>query len=101
MISFLKQTIQDDFKDMDPPSSPSTERRKERDQAIKDSKDFSYNGIYEILIVPFKFEKLVFWQCMLYVSTLIYNSVVLPIRVTLILIKALPRISKQKIFTVR
>ena len=61
MISFLKQTIQDDFKDMSPPSPPSAERRKEKDKAIKDNKDFSYNGIYEILIVPFKFEKLVFW----------------------------------------
>ena len=61
MISFLKQTIQDDFKHMSPPSPQSAERRKEKDKSFKDNKDFSYNGIYEILIVPFKFEKLVFW----------------------------------------
>ena len=38
---------------------------------------------------------------MLYVSTLIYNSVVLPIRVSLIMLKALLRIKKQRVFTVR
>jgi hypothetical protein len=44
-------------------------------------KDFAYDGIYDMFIVPFKFERLVFNQTMLHTCALIYNLVWLPLRV--------------------
>ena len=83
MLGFLNQTFFDDFDQMDAPSPTNSRRRKQKEQELLDRKEFEYNGIYEALIVPFRFEKLVFWQCMLIISTLIYNMVILPIRVTI------------------
>ena len=95
MLGYFKRAFLDDFDQMEAPSPTNSRRRKQKEQELLEKKDFEYNGIYEIVWVWLFFEKLVFWQCLLIGRTLIYNMVILPIRVIITQLFALCRIKNQ------
>ena len=51
--------------------------------------EYQYNHIYDCITIPYKLEKYMFYQNLLAVSALIYNLVILPVRVLTNLIRLL------------
>lgn len=69
------------------PDKQKSPKLKQIPKELFESKDFADEGLYNVFIIPYKFEKLIFIQGLLQTCALIFNLVILPIRVTWSLLK--------------
>ena len=58
-------------------------QKKLRENIINSNKEIDDERLNQLFLIPFKLERLVLIQCSLYLSSLIYNIVLLPVRVSL------------------
>jgi len=77
--SIVPAALLSDFGQLTQKAIPPKEAPAETNPAAK----FKYNHIYDVLIIPFRFEKFILWSFLLHLNALIYNLVILPLRVTL------------------
>lgn len=85
IATFIGSTISRDFginSDDSKHASSSSSESEHLSKDLLESRDFADEGLYNVFIIPFKFEKLICIQGLMHLCALIYNLVVLPIRVT-------------------